>query len=317
MTNHIEHNRINILEYQYGSDKGQAKEGQVFSSPLAYNGMNPSYSSSYIDGETVDAATDTYTLKWQPAVANTVVVRDGATGAVKEGITTSTDDNGNLVLNGKLAEGDQIFYRYNNEQVPVDSAKIKLDIRSLPVETRSRKLSAIWSFDAQYELTKEYGQDLQQLLAVQATAEIAQEIDTEIILDLYRAANAGPEIVWSRMQPVGVSLTEHYDSFGAKIVEGSNQIFAATKRAHANFLVGGINVASVLQVMRNFTASEDLTAIGPHYIGTISGIRCYVSPNLDPDSFVLGYKGPSMIDAGLTTEYTIFSKSLYSVMSRW
>ena len=77
------------------------------------------------------------------------------------------------------------------------------------------------------------GQDLQQLLAVQATAEIAQEIDTEIILDLYRAANAGPEIVWSRMQPVGVSLTEHYDSFGAKIVEGSNQIFAATKRAHA------------------------------------------------------------------------------------
>lgn len=158
MTNHIEHNRINILEYQYGSDKGQAKEGQVFSSPLAYNGMNPSYSSSYIDGETVDAvdaATDTYTLKWQPAVANTVVVRDGATGAVKEGITTSTDDNGNLVLNGKLDEGDQIFYRYNNEQVPVDSAKIKLDIRSLPVETRSRKLSAIWSFDAQYELTKE------------------------------------------------------------------------------------------------------------------------------------------------------------------
>ena len=47
---------------------------------------------------------------------------------------------------------------------------------------------------------------MQNLLAAQAAAEINQEIDNEITLDLYRIANAGPEIVWSRVQPVGVKV---------------------------------------------------------------------------------------------------------------
>ena len=60
--------------------------------------------------------------------------------------------------------------------------------------------------------------------------EINQEIDNEITLDLYRIANAGPEIVWSRVQPVGVSAEEHYASFNIKVTEASNEIFAATRR---------------------------------------------------------------------------------------
>lgn len=129
--------------------------------------------------------------------------------------------------------------------------------------------------------------------------EIQQEIDNEITFDLYASANAGPEIKWSRMQPTGVAQSDHYDSFYAKIVEGSNQIFNATRRAHANWMVCGLNVASVLQVMRNFDGAEDTTAVGPHFIGTLSnGIKCYVNPNYDANTFVLGYKGPNMIDAG-------------------
>ncbi len=46
---------------------------------------------------------------------------------------------------------------------------------------------------------------MQQLLATQAVSEIQQEIDNEITSDLYRIANAGPEVVWSRIQPVGVN----------------------------------------------------------------------------------------------------------------
>ena len=56
-------------------------------------------------------------------------------------------------------------------------------------------------------------------------------------------------------------MIDHYDSFFAEVVRGSNQIFAATRRAHANWMVCGLGVASVLQVMRNFDGSEDLTAI--------------------------------------------------------
>lgn len=140
---------------------------------------------------------------------------------------------------------------------------------------------------------------MQQLLATQAVAEIEQEIDNEITLDLYRIANAGPEVVWSRIQPVGVNIVDHYDSFWNKLVEGSNTIYAATRRARANFMICGLGVDAVLKTMRNFSASEDLTAVGPHFIGTLGGqIKCYVNPNYDPNVFVLGYKGTSMMDAG-------------------
>ena len=67
-----------------------------------------------------------------------------------------------------------------------------------------------------------------------------------------------------------------------------------------NFLIGGINVDTVLRAVRGFQASGDTTSVGPHFIGTLpSGIKCYVNPNYDADVFVIGYKGTNMMDAGL------------------
>lgn len=283
---------INVLEYQYGSDKGSAANSQVFASPLGYQGMNPYYTTASVDGEELTAQTTT--LKYTPVKEGTlrVVKKDGT---IDNSITVDKDGK----LTGTPEEGSKAYYLYDNETVPVTAPQIKLDIKSIPIETESRKLSAIWAFDAQYELSKEYGADMQQLLATQATAEIEQEIDNEITLDLYRIANAGPEVSWSRIQPVGVNIVDHYDSFWNKIVEGSNQIYSATRRARANFMVCGLGVDAVLKTMRNFVPSEDMTAVGPHFIGTLGGqIKCYVNPNYDANSFVLGYKGNTLMDAG-------------------
>lgn len=287
---------INILEYQYGSNKGSAQAGQTFASPLAYQGMNPYYTTASVDGEDMIAGGDgKYYLQYTPVKPGTLrVIRKDQ--LVDSGITLVDAFTGEI--NG-VQDGDKVYYLYDNETVPVTAPQIKLDIKSLPIETKSRKLSAIWSFDAQYELSKEYGQDMQSLLATQAVAEIQQEIDNEITMDLYRIANAGPEITWSRVQPVGVNIVDHYDSFWNKIVEGSNEIYGATRRARANWMICGLNVDAVLKTMRNFSGNEDMSAIGPHFIGTLGGqIKCYVNPNFDPDTFVLGYKGNTFMDAG-------------------
>ena len=64
-------------------------------------------------------------------------------------------------------------------------------------------------------------------------------------------------------------------------------------------MICGLNVDAVLKCMRNFEAVKDESAIGPHFVGTLGGqIKVYVNPNYDPDEFVLGYKGPNMLDAG-------------------
>lgn len=287
---------INILEYQYGSSKGSAQAGTTFASPLGYQGMNPYYTSSSVDGEVLHQNSESkIVLEYGPVKEGTLRVLDGTTGKVKEGVTV---DPATGIVTG-AAEDDRAYYIYDNETVPVDAPEIKLDIKSIPIETKSRKLKAIWSFDAQYELSKEYGSDMQQMLATQATSEIAQEIDNEITLDLLRIANAGPEVTWSKVQPIGVNIMDHNDSFWNKVVEGSNVIYGATRRARANFMICGLAVDAVVKTMRNFEAAEDLTAVGPHFIGTLGGtIKVYVNPNYDPNAFVLGYKGTTMMDAG-------------------
>lgn len=285
---------VNIMQYTYGSDKGSAKAGEVFASALGYQGMNPSYTAASVDGEEiVDGQTR---LGYTP-------VKEGSVRVVRNGAIVNNDEAGIVVNTDGTFEGleigDKVFYLYDNETVPVNAPKLTMDIKSLPITTTSRKLTAIWAFDAQYELAKEYGSDMQKMLATQAVNEIQQEIDNEITMDLYRIANAGPEVTWSRVQPHGVAASDHYDSFWNKVVEGSNQIFAATRRCHANFMICGLGVDAVLKCMRNFDSAEDLTAVGPHFIGTLGGqIKCYVNPNYDADTFVLGYKGPNLMDAG-------------------
>lgn len=134
---------INIIEYQYGSDKGSAKAGQTFASPLGYQGMNPYYTTASVDGEALDPS--------NPFLAYTPVKPDTLrvilpNGTVDAGVTVKDAFTGEL--DGTITAGSMAYYLYDNETIPVTAPQIKLNIKSLPVETKARKLAAIWSFDA-------------------------------------------------------------------------------------------------------------------------------------------------------------------------
>jgi len=224
-----------------------------------------------------------------------------------------------LTLVTPTTEAIAITYYFNNEDVRSDGniftgsttdtytgygaagwtnvPEIELQIKSVPIEAHARTLRSFWSFDASYELMKEYGQDIETLLATQSTGEIAHEIDNELTLDLVKFANAGAPLTWSRTITPGIALVDHYDSFMVKLNEGSNRIFDATRKVKANFMVCGIDVATVVESMRNFTPSG-VTAVGPHFLGTLGNYKVFVNPDYVPNEFVLGYKGSTMFDAG-------------------
>lgn len=122
------------------------------------------------------------------------------------------------------------------------------------------------------------------------------EIDSELSLDLLRFANAGTPLTWSKTTTPGISLVDHYESFNAKLVEGSNKIFDATRRVKSNFIVGGIELANIVEVMRNFTPSG-IDAVGPHFIGTLGNHKVFVNPDYPANEFVLGFKGANMFEA--------------------
>lgn len=307
---------INYISYEYGRAKGQAQKDQMFASSINMGQSDQFYSASEVDLEVVGAegATKISTnLQWTPILPGTVAFTcdggtvvgtdDGNGNITGDGITAGTIDytTGQLELTLAKASSDEpnVSYSYNNEDVPLNNVpEVNLRITSLPVVCKSRKMKAVYAFDAAYELEKEYGQDIDSLLATEVAGEIAHEIDMELANDIFKMANAGSPITWSKIQPVGVNNIDHYDSFYTKLVEGANTIFGATRKVQPNFMVCGLEVASVVQVMRNFTPSG-VQAIGPHYLGTLGQFKVFVSPDYAANQFVLGYKGGSFMDAGM------------------
>ena len=142
---------INILQFAYGSNKGTAQAGDVFASPLGYQGTNTTYTAASVDGEELyQDANNEYHLAYTPVRPGTLRVLD-STGA---SVSATLVDPYTGEISG-VSDGDVAYYVYDNESVPVQSPMIKMDIKSLPITAQSRKLSAIWSFDAAYELNKE------------------------------------------------------------------------------------------------------------------------------------------------------------------
>lgn len=294
---------ISYLRFVYGDKKGKAAAGQMFNNSLYHGQSVADYSASTISDEPLVASdgTTAVTLSFYPVIPGTLTIGANTDdGHGKIGGGDGKIDYATGVITGlTVAEGDTANYEYDNETAPVKVPQINLELAQVPIFAKSRKLAAYWGFDAAYDLKKQYGEEVSSLMAVQAAGEIAYEIDTEIVMDLYNQAGAGADLVWSKTAPHGVSLVDHYDSFWAKLVEGDAAIFGATQRFSPNFICCGINVLAVMQVMRNFSGDGAGNGVGPHFAGTLGGkYKVYVVPAMGANDFVMGYKGTNFLETG-------------------
>ncbi|AMM44833.1 major capsid protein [Bacillus phage SP-15] len=149
-------------------------------------------------------------------------------------------------------------------------------------------------------MQRDYGVDINTALVSQIAAEIKHEIDGEIMNDLVVQAGATQApLTFDTKAPTGVSLKDHYEGFYNKIIEASNAIFAATKRASATFIVVGTGTANVVESLSNFKPAGTLNPVGPHLAGYLNGtIPVYKNPYYAADTFLVGYKGQGLFDAG-------------------
>ena len=304
---------INYISYNYSNNKGNTKAGDMFASSINMGAANENYSRDFVEAEVIGASGKTsYTgnLSYTPVIpgtvqivtGTTVITDDGAGKLTGTGLNAGTVDYAtgavSLTFASNTTEDVVAQYYFNMEDAPIQNVpEVELRITSLPVIAKTRKLKTIYAFDAAYELEKEYGQDIDSLLATEVSGEISHEIDIEICKDLLKMADGGAELKWSKTQPTGVNNIDHYDSFYTVLEEGSYSIFQATRKVRPNFLVVGTSVAAVIKVMRQFTPSGT-TEVGPHFIGTLGDFKVYVNPDYDPMEFVMGYKGGSFMDAG-------------------
>ena len=139
-------------------------------------------------------------------------------------------------------------------------------------------------------MKKEMGLDLGETLSTHAISELQYEIDTEITNLLYRGAPADVVVKFNKRVPVGVSISQHYESFAAKLTQASMTIFKRTQKYRANFVVIAPDLVEILTLLKGFQ-DTNRTAVGPYQAGTFMGLKVFVSPVIPEGKFVVGYNG--------------------------
>ena len=317
------------LEYKYGTTKGATKAGTAFADTRNFYQSDAMYSSCDVVDEPItlkDGASQSFTLV-QPAPINpntititlsigetSVVLTDNGAGALVSATpgTSGTINYGTgevtiTLASAATAATDTGLVSYSYAITYVDSnassvriPEVTIQMNKIPMYAKPRRMKAVWSFDSQYILNKEYGgTDMEDIMNATVAGEIMHEIDSEVMTDLYRAANAGPEQTWSDVVPMGISMIDQYNTFKIAVDKCCAKIYKATRKVRGNFLVGGVGVGTVCSSVVGFEAADVQNVNGPCYFGKLpNGVKVYLNPDFDDDVFVVGYKGSNMFDTG-------------------
>lgn len=317
---------IFYLQYLYGNNKGSISKGDIMRSPFTGSTGNSEFTGELIDGESLgvgDGSKTTFatTLAYTPIRTGSTVITAGADTltvvSTSNGVDTLKNLAGNSTGTVNLETGAisitlaaapdasttvKCDYNYNMDLTENGFSQVDLDLQSVSIEAKPRKIRARWLLDAAYELEKTKGIDAESELVIALSSEIKHEIDNEMLNNLYRlAGHTGFE--WDCQMPTNASIS--YIDYKRTIIdvltEMSNKIFTSTKRIGANFVVGGVNFCNIVETLPEFAPAglAGGQVNGPHFIGTLAGKwRVYKNPFYAPDVFLLGYKGASYLDAG-------------------
>jgi len=193
-----------------------------------------------------------------------------------------------------------VSYEYNME-CNGDLPEVNLVVESEEVVAKTRKLKAVWSYEAQQDLRSQHNLDAEAELTAVLAQEINLEIDREVLGDL--RANAGTVAAWDYSTALGDTIKEKYESLYVKISEISNVIHRKTLRGGANFIVTSPEVSSIFETATAGYApapSETFTSsLGVQYVGTVNNRwRLYKDPLFPSNQLLMGYKGDSYLDSG-------------------
>lgn len=193
-----------------------------------------------------------------------------------------------------------VNYEYNME-CNQDLPEINLVVESELIGAKTRKLKAVWSYEAQQDLRSQHNLDAEAELTAVLAQEINLEIDREILNDLRN--NAGTVASWDYNTALGDTIKEKYESLYVKMSEVSAVIHRKTLRGGANWIVTSPEVASMFETATAGYApgqSDTFTnSLGVQYVGTVnSKWRLYKDPLFKTNQILMGYKGESYMDSG-------------------
>lgn len=289
---------VAYIEYQYATNKGATKQGDLISNPFGFGKVDPDFTAGRVV-ETVTLGGDgTATLAWAPIYAGPAEDAKAAVVGVPGATVEVVDAKaGKIKVTGASGEV-KVRYVYDNSIVPQnDLPMIKAEMKNIALVAKPRRIAIYYSQIAAYQAKTDYGVDLGDQLAEKACGELSYEIDTEVTNMLVDNAREDAELTWSKTLPVGVSKAEHYEGFAEILEIAKQKIYDATKKFAPNYVIVASNILPVLSVIKSWKAAPTGSVNGPYFAGSINGLKVFVTPNIEAGTFVVGCNGNDMMSS--------------------
>jgi hypothetical protein len=196
--------------------------------------------------------------------------------------------------------------------------EIELQMRSIPITAKTRKLKASWTPEFAQDLNAYHSIDAEGELTAMLSEYVSMEIDLEI-LDMLIAAAATTDYWSAKVGQEWNSATSTFATsqfngqayiqgtwfatLGTKLQKVSNQIHAKTMRGGANFLVCSPTVSTILESIPGYAADGDGTkmkfAMGVQKVGALtSRYQVYKNPYMTENTILMGFRGTQFLETG-------------------
>jgi len=252
-----------------------------------------------------------------------------ATGANNVGLGTTAQQGSNPgLLNPTAAQSNATDYNVG-QGMRTDSAEdlgdgsgdqfnqMAFSIEKVTVTAKSRALKAEYSLELAQDLKAIHGLNAEAELANILSTEILAEINREVIRTIYNVAEPGAQANVAAAGTFDLDTdsngrwsVEKFKGLIFQIERDANAIAQRTRRGKGNMILCSADVASaltmagVLDYTPALNANLNVDDTGNTFAGVLQGkYRVYIDPysaNVSANQYyVIGYKGSSPYDAGL------------------
>ena len=182
--------------------------------------------------------------------------------------------------------------------------QLSIQILKQPVEAKTRKLQARWTFEAAQDAQSKHGIDVEAEIMAALAQEITAEIDQEILGSLRSLAATEETFNQAAVSGTATYVGDEHAALAVLINRTANKIAQRTRRGAGNYAVVSPEALTVLQSASTsaFARTTEGTFEAPtntKFVGTLNGaMRVYVdSYAADSTAVLVGYKGSSETDA--------------------
>jgi len=293
---------IFAMRSTYGTDRDPSTASEAFynEADSSFSGQNAgrSLSSGFTDSAVGMGTTSDTSSGSNPGLLNPVGTASSLGYTVGQGMGTEEAEG----LNGS---GTGAF----NE--------MSFSIEKILVEAKSRALKAEYSLELAQDLKAIHGLNAEAELANILSTEILAEINREVIRTIYKVAKQGaqnnvatPGTFDLDIDSNGRWSVEKFKGLLFQIERDANAIAQQTRRGKGNVIICSADVASALSMagVLDYTpalnANLNVDDTGNTFAGTLMGkFRVYIDPysanTSNTQYYTVGYKGSSPYDAGL------------------